>query len=323
MILHNDKVLFEQAVRATADRLQILPIYVEKDYWITLVLWHIFHPNSPVKEEVVFKGGTALSKCFHVIERFSEDIDLVLLQADILTDSQRKKRIKAIGKVIEPILPEIEVTGLTNKKGMIRKTAHAYPQQFLGEFGQVRPHIVLECSWLGNHEPYQSSQVISFIGQMMLDNDLVPMAQQQGLLPFSVKVLSPKRTFCEKIMSLVRFSYADSPIYELRLKIRHCYDLHQLVQQTAMQDFLASDEFVTMLEKVRQDDIKSQAKNQVWLEKPISQAMIFKELDSTWQQLTPTYEQDFRALVYGELPEGSSVLASLRKIKRRIEGYGI
>lgn len=318
MILHQDSKLFDQAVRATADSMGILPIYVEKDYWVTLALWHIFHTDSDVANQVVFKGGTALSKCFGLIERFSEDIDLVLLQDEPLTDNQRKKRLKMIGSAIEPVLPEIELPELTNKRGMIRKTAHTYPQQFTGEFGQIRQQIILECSWLGNFEPYQEAQVISFIGQMMLGGSLQDMAIQQGLLPFTVKALSPERTFCEKIMSLVRFSYVDDPIHELRLKIRHCYDLHQLLQQKSIQDFLASDDFALMLEKVRQDDIGSQAKNRIWLEKPVSKALIFNELDSTWQQLIPTYDRDFRTLVYGKLPNQSEILQSLAMIRDRV-----
>lgn len=318
MILHQDTTLFKQAVRATADRMGILPIYVEKDYWVTLALWYIFHAESDIANQVVFKGGTALSKCFGLIERFSEDIDLVLLQAQPLSDNQRKKRLKMISQAIEPILPEIEIPELTNKRGMIRKTAHTYPQQFQGEFGQVRQQIVLECSWLGNFEPYQDAQIISFIGQMMLDGNRRDMAIQQGLLPFTVKALSPERTFCEKIMSLVRFSYADAPITELRLKIRHCYDLHQLLQQSAIQDFMNSEAFARMLEKVRQDDIGSQSKNRTWLEKPVSQAVIFNDLEATWQQLVPTYERDFKALVYGDLPKSTDVLESLQKIKARV-----
>lgn len=318
MILHQDTKLFEQAVRATADGMGILPIYVEKDYWVTLALWHIFRSDSGVADQVVFKGGTALSKCFGLIERFSEDIDLVLLQVEPLSDNQRKKRLKMIGKAIEPVLPEIEVTGLTNKRGMIRKTAHTYPQYFTGDYGQIRQQIILECSWLGNFEPYQKAQVISLIGQMMLDGGLKNMAMQQGLLPFSVKALSPERTFCEKIMSLVRFSYADDPIHELRLKIRHCYDLYQLLQQPTIQHFLASEDFAMMLEKVRQDDIGNQAKNRIWLEKPVSQALIFKDLDATWQQLVPTYERDFRALVYGELPKQEEILHILEMIRDRV-----
>ena len=55
----------------------IIPAAVEKDFWICWVLMRIYtHPR--LSELLRFKGGTSLSKCFGVIERFSEDIDLIL-----------------------------------------------------------------------------------------------------------------------------------------------------------------------------------------------------------------------------------------------------
>lgn len=78
MRLHEDKELFNQAVRATAEQKGLLEIYVEKDYWVTLALQTIF--KDPIGQDTVFKGGTALSKCYGLIERFSEDIDLIVLR---------------------------------------------------------------------------------------------------------------------------------------------------------------------------------------------------------------------------------------------------
>ena len=53
------------------------PVVVEKDFWVTLVLDYLFH-HSKFAVSFTFKGGTSLSKCFHIIDRFSEDIDLIL-----------------------------------------------------------------------------------------------------------------------------------------------------------------------------------------------------------------------------------------------------
>ncbi len=57
---------------------------VEKDFWVTLVLDYLFH-KCEYKDYFIFKGGTSLSKCFKIIDRFSEDIDLIL-KWDLLTD---------------------------------------------------------------------------------------------------------------------------------------------------------------------------------------------------------------------------------------------
>ena len=75
MNLHANNQLFQDAVIATSQRFDLAEIYIEKNYWATVALYAIFH--SPIAEEAVFKGGTALSKCHKLIDRFSEDVDLV------------------------------------------------------------------------------------------------------------------------------------------------------------------------------------------------------------------------------------------------------
>ena len=49
----------------------------KNDFWVCFTLDYLFH-RSPWKESITFKGGTSLSKAFHLISRFSEDIDLIL-----------------------------------------------------------------------------------------------------------------------------------------------------------------------------------------------------------------------------------------------------
>ncbi len=73
MNLHSKKELLQDAILATADYMDMRDIYIEKDYWVTIALYEIFH--SEMASQAVFKGGTALSKCHKLIERFSEDID--------------------------------------------------------------------------------------------------------------------------------------------------------------------------------------------------------------------------------------------------------
>lgn len=119
MKLHENKGLFQQAVFATAQQKGLPAIYIEKDYWVTMALFTIF--TSEMGSQTVFKGGTALSKCFQTIERFSEDIDLVVLRNEGESNNQLKEKIIKIGKCVKNILPEIPVDGVTQKMGMNRK----------------------------------------------------------------------------------------------------------------------------------------------------------------------------------------------------------
>lgn len=318
MKLHQNEKLFKEAIEATAQLKGIPNIYIEKDYWVTYALHLIF--KDEIGKETIFKGGTALSKCFNLIQRFSEDIDLVVMRSDDETDNQLKNKIRKIGKVVEKELPEVQVDGLTVKMGMNRKTAHDYKKVFTGKYGQIRDSIVLEASWLGYYEPFTEKEISSFIYQMMLEKNQEERANSEGLTPFTVKVLKPIRTFCEKIMSLVRFSYSPNPITDLRLKIRHTYDLHMMLQSEPIKEFVASEAFHKMLVKVAEDDVNSFRNNNDWLINHPNESYFFKDLDVSWKELENTFNGDFRNLVYAEnFPKSAEVLASLKDVKKHME----
>ena len=65
---------------AAARRLDTLPSYVEKDFWVCLVLDLLYNRLPDGHPRLLFKGGTSLSKAFGLIDRFSEDIDLVIFR---------------------------------------------------------------------------------------------------------------------------------------------------------------------------------------------------------------------------------------------------
>ncbi len=95
MILHHKKKEFEELVRLTSEHIQIPIEAVQKDYFITMVLNNL--SNSEYVNEVVFKGGTSLSKCYPgSIERFSEDIDLTYIPKEGMTDKQISIILKSI-----------------------------------------------------------------------------------------------------------------------------------------------------------------------------------------------------------------------------------
>lgn len=97
-------------IEQIAARRGILPVIVEKDFWVCWVLGRIY-ATPAMAESVVFKGGTSLSKVFGVIDRFSEDADLSVTPSSLgFTDAdlddapsatQRSKRVKSLAKACE------------------------------------------------------------------------------------------------------------------------------------------------------------------------------------------------------------------------------
>jgi len=317
MKLHENKELFQDAVTATSQQKGIPEIYIEKDYWVTLALHAIF--NNEIGKETVFKGGTALSKCNHLIDRFSEDIDLVVLRKDGETNNQLKTKIKKISKCVANVIPEIEVEGITHKMGMIRKTAHRYEKNFDGNFGQVRDNIIVESTWLGNFEPYTTGTVSSYIYEMMLQNNQLNVINEYDMNPFDVLILSTERTLCEKIMSLVRFSQTEDPITDLSNKIRHTYDIHMMLKDTELNSFFNSTEFDSMLLKVANDDVLSFKNNNKWLSNHPITTILFSDTENTWNQIKGTYEASFKELVFGEFPKEYEIMNTLTAVASRLK----
>ena len=243
MNLHLNNNDFEGAIVATSEYFKIPEIFIEKDYWVTYALHQLFH--SDVKDLIVFKGGTSLSKCYKVIERFSEDIDLVVVKSNEDTGNDLKRKLKAVTDIIDNSILEVVPNDPNSKKmGSLRKIVYSYPKVGVkGNYGQVRENISLEVSHLGNIEPNATKPICSLIAEYIKTTSNTGLIKQFGLEDFEVKTLSIERTFCEKIISLVRFSYSENPIEDLSAKVRHTYDLHQLLQLETVQKFANSVEF--------------------------------------------------------------------------------
>jgi hypothetical protein len=317
MKLHENTELFRDAVTATSQIKNIPEIYVEKDYWVTLALFLIF--KSEIGKESIFKGGTALSKCNKLIDRFSEDIDIVILRKKSESSNQLKTKLKKITNAIENAIPEITIDGITNKKGMIRKTAHSYEKVFWGNFGQIKDNIIVEATWLGNYEPFDKGLVSSLIYEMMIEKEQFETIETYNIKPFEVLILSPKRTLCEKIMSLVRFSFSENPMNDLSNKIRHIYDIYMILKNKELNSFFKSNDFDKMLLRVANDDMLSFKNNNDWLSNHPKTAIIFSDTTNVWNIIRTTYQTSFKELVFGEFPSETEMLNTLKILSERIE----
>ena len=113
--------MFRRIITNVALKQNILEVYVEKDYWLYLILKEIFKNNE---NGYVFKGGTSLSKCFHLINRFSEDIDISY------STSYEELTVGGARKKFEDIIKAIERAGLkvSNRENL---RSRRYFNQFL------------------------------------------------------------------------------------------------------------------------------------------------------------------------------------------------
>lgn len=125
MKLHTiDKKTFSDAIRATSEHLKMNQMFVEKDYWITLVLNRLSRTKHV--NETVFKGCTSLSKGFSLINRFSEDVDIAIINAADKSGNVVKNIIRTVEKEITKELTEVNLEGVTSKGSRFRKSVFEY-----------------------------------------------------------------------------------------------------------------------------------------------------------------------------------------------------
>lgn len=322
MNLHLDKDNFEGAIVAAADYFEIPEIFIEKDYWVTYALHQLFH--SDVKDLIVFKGGTSLSKCYDVIQRFSEDIDIVVVKNDGDSGNALKERLRNVTNVIDKsILEVVPDDPNTNKKGSIRKIIYSFPKVGVkGTYGEVRENISLEVSHMGNTEPNHVKQIRTLIADYIKTTPTIELITQFGLEDFEVKALAVERTFCEKIISLVRFSYTENPLEDLSNIVRHTYDLTLLMKLDSIKDFVNSDLFDSMLLQVAKDDDKAIPNDKNWLYNHPKNALIFSDTEMVWNTLKKVYSgSKFNELLIGKTkpPAENEAFETLVFLSKRIE----
>lgn len=313
MKLHLDKETFSAAIRTTAQEMGIAAEFVEKDYWICLILQKLSqHPKSNL---MVWKGGTSLSKAYGLIKRFSSDVDFAVL-TEGLSQNKQKRLLIHIDKDITSELTDIDVPGQTIKNNRFRKTFHAYDSvitQMDNRLGFLGSHVVVEINTYGNPYPYEQQSIKPFITEMMERHGMTKMIDGLDMKPFAINVLDKRRTLCEKLVSLLRFSFADDPIQGLTSKIRHLYDLHFLMQDKDCQMYLQKEFSADLLDLIAHDKMEFD-RPPLWKASDIKTSVLLTDFDNTWAKLSPTYLSELGALSYSELPDESTIAASMRAL---------
>jgi hypothetical protein len=240
--LHDNKDEFIAVVQSAAKFFKIPDYVVEKDYWITKALLKLTHSSS-CKNLVAFKGGTSLSKGYSLINRFSEDIDLALFPNAQGQQGFPNNAGRSLYKVIEEItLSEFQKDeDDKTSANRIYKRVFRYPTEFrFPENSVIHPKIVVEATLFGDPNPTERVQISSLVGTWLKDDGRHSELTELGLEPFEVLIATPEKTFCEKMLALMRRAEGDRSA--LAKRVRHFYDIHKLYQSPRIAAFLISVE---------------------------------------------------------------------------------
>jgi hypothetical protein len=252
MFIHDDPE-FGALVRLVARDHQIAPALVEKDYWVTHTLWSLQHTGL----EIAFKGGTSLSKAFHLIQRFSEDVDVKIEPGAVsglptygslrseTEGATRKRRV-----YFESLLPHLRVanariTLAADQDPRYRSAVFIvdYPSEFRQQLLEIyRPHILLEAG-LGVTPPSVSMPIDSFIHTFLTQRSR--QTAYTWNLPSDVQCVHPLVTLLEKLDAITR-RYTRDPFLANSI-IRHYEDAAHIIQHMNQLPPLPADTSVTTL----------------------------------------------------------------------------
>lgn len=226
MFLHNDEELFKDVIiAASVDQKRPVAI-VEKDYYVTMILKLL----AQVEPGCVFKGGTSLSKCHHVIDRFSEDIDITF--SNTLTQGQRKK-LK--NDIIANISKELDLPIVNWNETKSRRDYNCYifdykPIEDTTEknlFSGVKMEVALGTVAFPTEKKLVDSYIYQYLSKENMD-----IVREFGIEPFEMTVQSLERTFADKVFAICDY-YMEGKV---KRHSRHIYDLYMLLPKIILDD---------------------------------------------------------------------------------------
>jgi len=241
---YRDRPDFAATIDAAAERLGISPAIVEKDYWVTQALRILARDFAA---DFIFKGGTSLSKGYHLILRFSEDVDILIIPRG--TKGATHALMKQMASAVEAVLgSKAEV--VSSETGVHRSVRIQYPAARTGR--GIRPDILLEPGIRGGPQPSEPLPVGCLLGDT-LQAAGVNINDFEDLQPFDVEVLHPGRTLMEKL-GLVHSSLGAHPSDQQMSKhVRHYYDIYMLLgDERALTVLRDRGEFGQILQSMRE-----------------------------------------------------------------------
>lgn len=133
-------------------------------------------------------------------------------------------------------------------------------------------------------------------------------------------MLSIRRTLVEKILGVIKDSYHDDPVGRLSVRIRHLYDICQILQSEESLAFLKSPAFKELCDICIADEKSGGFDDACFLNNPLIDAPIFSSFPAWSGSLRSVYDGDFSDLVYGGKPSIDKIGGSLKKIKAALLG---
>jgi len=227
MRLDNNHELFKGILLNAAKHFKILKEFVEKDYWLCLILKAI----TSKEIDYVFKGGTSLSKCYHLINRFSEDIDISYSSSyGSLKITDINRRFRGITRSVDEIGLEISNRDKLRRSAFFNQFQCNYKSMF--DDGVIESKVIIELAGQTPSFPSQKKTMQSFVGQYLEQIDRHDLVELYQLEAFTVVTQSLSRTIVDKTFAICDYYLSK----RTKKHSRHLYDIHKILSVQKLDD---------------------------------------------------------------------------------------
>jgi hypothetical protein len=314
----------------TADRKGLPEAIIEKDFWVCWVLNQLFSIEA-LSGRLLFKGGTSLSKIFHAINRFSEDIDLAVDYAALGFTGERDPRRQEISKsrrasILGEMMTECQRYVGTEFLDALKMRCHEilggagawgldispqdpnvvrfrYPATAGRSLAYIAPQVVLELGTHAEFVPHDRFTMRSFVAEEF--PKLVPEGDVE------VVALLAKRTFWEKatILHAEYYRPTEKPLPDRYS--RHYYDVAMLAQKPIRAEAMADTTLLGQVVRHKETFYPS-----AWAHYDLAQPGSLRLLPP--RERLPALERDYRnmgVMIFGEPPPFETIMETLGELE--------
>ncbi|HEX4004132.1 MAG TPA: nucleotidyl transferase AbiEii/AbiGii toxin family protein [Candidatus Acidoferrales bacterium] len=227
---------FRDLLAATASAKNLPDAIIEKDYFVVRALFALC---EAAPGQFVFKGGTSLAKGWDLLERFSEDIDLLFRTADghggEISRGEVDRRLERAEQIVGST-EGFQFLRQTRSRGVRRCSDFQYPRTSTAAIS-IGQTVRLEMGTRGGTQPSSTRTIRSYICEVAEKQGQANLAED--LRPFSVECLDVTRTTVEKLFAVHAAFERD----RARGRTRHYYDLFQSTGLEEVRAFLGAEEY--------------------------------------------------------------------------------
>ena len=130
---------------------------------------------------------------------------------------------------------------------------------------------------------------------------------------FELNVLDKRRTLCEKVVSLIRFSFDDDTVAGVTSKIRHFYDLYYLMRDKDCVEYCDSQFADDLICLIAHDKAEFDVPPK-WKTSDLMSSPLFVDFDSLWTRISGIYNSEVGALSYGGIPASAEIFESSSRL---------